>query len=78
MGNIYISFYGGPAQLSSCENIIFSRKMLQNKAEAVNVFTGNYCEVNIDECISSPCLHNATCVDLVHGYGCVCKLGFTG
>lgn len=39
---------------------------------------GNFCEVNIDECISSPCLHNATCVDLLHGYECVCKLGFTG
>lgn len=39
---------------------------------------GSYCELNIDECISSPCLHNATCVDLVHGYGCVCSPGYTG
>lgn len=43
-----------------------------------HAFTGEHCEVNVDECMSSPCLHNATCVDLVHGYGCVCKPGFTG
>jgi hypothetical protein len=25
--------------------------------------TGKTCEVNIDECASSPCLNNATCLD---------------
>lgn len=43
-----------------------------------HVVAGPRCEVNIDECRSSPCLHNATCVDLVRGYGCVCSPGFTG
>lgn len=44
----------------------------------MNVVTGDYCEVSIDECMSSPCLHNATCIDLAHGYECVCIPGFAG
>ena len=46
--------------------------------DTFNVCPGAHCEVNIDECMSSPCLHNATCVDLVHGYACICSPGFTG
>jgi len=33
-------------------------------------FTGPLCQTNINECLSSPCVNGATCVDLING--CVC------
>lgn len=42
------------------------------------IFIGTTCETNINECHSSPCLHNATCEDLIGGYECICLPGFTG
>ncbi|XP_054708446.1 sushi, von Willebrand factor type A, EGF and pentraxin domain-containing protein 1-like [Uloborus diversus] len=39
---------------------------------------GTYCEVNIDDCASKPCLNNGTCTDAVGGYICSCPIGWTG
>ena len=41
-------------------------------------FTGRLCEVNINECISEPCLNSGTCEDLINGYQCYCIDGFAG
>ena len=41
-------------------------------------FTGRLCEVNINECISEPCLNSGTCEDLINGYHCYCIDGFAG
>lgn len=41
-------------------------------------FTGPNCEININECQSLPCKHNAKCVDLINDYKCDCELGYTG
>ena len=35
--------------------------------ECLAGFTGLLCETNIDECLSNPCLHGATCNDQVSG-----------
>lgn len=40
-------------------------------------YTGIDCDVDIDECQSSPCI-NGTCVNKVNGYNCVCQAGFNG
>ncbi|RMB94706.1 hypothetical protein DUI87_28819 [Hirundo rustica rustica] len=41
-------------------------------------YTGLNCEVNINDCDSSPCLNQATCVDALNSYVCKCPPGFTG
>ena len=41
-------------------------------------FDGHQCEINMDDCKSTPCLNNATCVDLIANYTCSCPSGFTG
>lgn len=44
----------------------------------VTGYTGQNCEVNINDCDSSPCLNHATCVDALNSYVCKCPPGFTG
>ena len=41
-------------------------------------FTGERCEINVDECASQPCYNGGTCVDSPQGYRCECAAGFTG
>ncbi|KAI0215915.1 hypothetical protein LSAT2_032050 [Lamellibrachia satsuma] len=35
-------------------------------------YSGDYCETDIDECLSSPCSANYSCVNRVGGYECFC------
>uniref|UniRef100_A0A8B9NZ42 Protein eyes shut n=1 Tax=Apteryx owenii TaxID=8824 RepID=A0A8B9NZ42_APTOW len=41
-------------------------------------YTGDRCEINIDECISTPCLNNGNCIDDISSYKCHCNRGFIG
>lgn len=36
------------------------------------------CQVNIDECVSIPCLNGGTCNDGVNGYKCNCTEDYMG
>lgn len=38
-------------------------------------FTGDRCQINIDECSSSPCLHGGLCIDGLGEFICSCREG---
>ncbi|XP_031240036.1 protein crumbs homolog 1 isoform X4 [Mastomys coucha] len=40
-------------------------------------WSGTHCEINTDECFSSPCIHG-NCSDGVAAYHCRCEPGYTG
>ncbi|CAF0813108.1 unnamed protein product [Didymodactylos carnosus] len=39
-------------------------------------FTGSVCDQEIDECLTSPCLHGGICTNLINGYYCNCSMLF--
>ncbi|CAM4533493.1 unnamed protein product, partial [Caretta caretta] len=41
-------------------------------------FSGQFCEIEVNECGSSPCLHGSTCEDRINGYTCKCQHGWAG
>uniref|UniRef100_A0A671QZ44 Neurogenic locus notch homolog protein 3-like n=1 Tax=Sinocyclocheilus anshuiensis TaxID=1608454 RepID=A0A671QZ44_9TELE len=41
-------------------------------------FTGTMCQIDIDECASTPCQNGAKCIDRPNGYECRCAEGFEG
>ena len=53
-------------------------------------YTGLHCETDVDECLSTPCQHDSTCLqrsnearedftyDSAAGYDCQCTPGYTG
>ncbi|MBZ3880067.1 Aggrecan core protein, partial [Sciurus carolinensis] len=40
--------------------------------------TGEHCDIDIDECLSSPCLNGATCVDAIDSFTCLCLPSYGG
>ena len=44
----------------------------------VNCNSGTNCDVNIDDCASSPCSNGGVCQDLLDGYNCQCPFLFEG
>ncbi|XP_042205015.1 protein crumbs-like [Homarus americanus] len=45
--------------------------------ECIPGFTGDLCEINIDECESDPCV-NGVCYDGINDYSCLCWPGYEG
>lgn len=41
-------------------------------------FTGKLCQTNINECSSSPCKHNGSCIDKIFAFVCKCQYGWIG
>lgn len=43
-----------------------------------NGYQGNYCEIMIDNCKSSPCYHGGTCKNLPNNFSCSCTPYYDG
>ncbi|KAK9712540.1 Laminin G domain [Popillia japonica] len=41
-------------------------------------FTGEFCNLDIDECLSLPCKNSGTCINKINNYECQCPAGYTG
>ena len=41
-------------------------------------FAGPICDININECLSNPCLNGGNCIDDINGYTCTCLPGWEG
>lgn len=41
-------------------------------------YSGDMCEINIDDCAGDPCHNGAYCLDGLNSFTCTCAPGFTG
>jgi len=59
-----------------CSHYYIFRKIAVFNSITCCLCSGTLCEVNINECISSPCLNGGTCVDGVNSFLCQCVPGY--
>ena len=41
-------------------------------------WTGENCDISVNDCVTNKCQHGASCVDGHLSYKCVCTPGYTG
>uniref|UniRef100_A0A8C1L6C0 Notch receptor 3 n=1 Tax=Cyprinus carpio TaxID=7962 RepID=A0A8C1L6C0_CYPCA len=69
-----------PNGYSSITNFKTSSKVINGDLHSDSCLpsSGNLCQVNINECASSPCLNRGTCVDGVASFTCLCEPPYSG
>ncbi|EDV23770.1 uncharacterized protein TRIADDRAFT_57305 [Trichoplax adhaerens] len=56
-----------------------SRLTIKMHIQCKSPYSGNYCELDNNQCQNSPCLNNGICSDLGQGsYSCICPSDYTG
>lgn len=64
-----------------CQNAgtcVDARNSAGYQCQCAEGYTGQLCEININECASNPCFNGGTCFDRLSSYECYCPLGFIG
>lgn len=41
-------------------------------------YSGEFCEIELNECDPNPCFNSAQCIDLMGSFTCICDLAYTG
>ena len=60
------------------EALEYLRSLIDFTCYCVPGYTGTYCQLDIDECLSMPCSNNSTCENKINSFECHCPAGFTG
>ncbi|MFH4976923.1 hypothetical protein AB6A40_003632 [Gnathostoma spinigerum] len=64
--------------INPCKNGAICKDLWNKRScECMSGFRGEFCEINIDECLENDCV-NSVCVDGIGNYSCKCLPGFTG
>ncbi|CAH1781738.1 unnamed protein product [Owenia fusiformis] len=65
------------SKIASTPELMFEVNRFSSLPSIVDLVMNAICN-DENECLDTPCMNNGTCIDLVHGYMCECKSGFSG